>query len=34
MIALWLPSLPCATSAPSASTTTRTPSRAVMSDVS
>ena len=34
MIALWLPSLPWATIEPSASTTTRTPSSAVMSEVS
>lgn len=34
MIFLWLPSLPWATIEPSASTTTRTPISAVMSDVS
>ena len=34
MIFLWLPSLPCATIEPSASTTTRTPISAVMSEVS
>ena len=34
MIFLWLPSLPWATIEPSASTTTRTPTSAVMSDVS
>ncbi len=34
MIDLWRPSLPCATIEPSASTTTRTPISAVMSDVS
>lgn len=34
MIALCLPSVPCATMEPSASTTTRTPNRAVMSEVS
>ena len=34
MIDLWLPSLPCATIEPRASTTTRTPTSAVMSEVS
>ena len=34
MIDLWEPSLPCATMDPSASTTTRTPTNAVMSEVS
>jgi hypothetical protein len=34
MIFLWLPSLPWATIEPSASTTTRTPISAVMSEVS
>ncbi len=34
MMCLWLPSLPCATIEPSASTTTRTPISAVISDVS
>ena len=34
MIFLWLPSLPWATIEPSASTTTRAPNSAVMSDVS
>lgn len=34
MIALCLPSVPCATIEPSASTTTRTPNSAVMSEVS
>ncbi len=34
MMDLWLPSLPCATIEPSASTTTRTPISAVMSEVS
>lgn len=34
MMCLWLPSLPWATIEPSASTTTRTPISAVMSDVS